>query len=208
MGSVVTNIYGVNQSDAVSYPIGRVAAGDDIVASKWVELRNNINAERSRRGFGGVPDTGLYDIIEVQDLNTLSSYINYYWSDGYVDSSTTVAAGHINYIIDKIQYCGSICVCNCNYCTCNCNYCTCNCNYSCTCNCNYSDERMKDNIKFIGIEHGIKMYTWNYKWDTTKTYTGVIAQDLIGTEYESALSQDTEGFYVVDYSKLPVKMKG
>jgi hypothetical protein len=208
MGSTVINIYGTNASDAVTYSIGYVGAGGTVEAAKWVELRNNINTERSRRGAGGVPDTGLYDIVEVQDLNTLSSYINYYWGDGYVDSNTTIAASHINYIIDKIAYCGSVCLCNCNYCTCNCNYCTCNCDYSCTCNCNYSDERLKMNIKFVGIEHGLNVYSWNYKWNSKKTYTGVIAQELIGTKYESALSIDKNGYYMVDYSKLPIKMKG
>ena len=208
MGSIQTNVYGTPYSDTVSYNIGDVSSGSTITSAKFVELRNNINAERARRGAGGVPDTGLSGTIEAYDLNTLTNYINYYWTDGGVSPSTTIAASHINYIIDKIQYCGSVCLCNCNYCTCNCNYCTCNCDYSCTCNCNYSDERLKANIKFVGIENGIKMYTWNYKWNLNKTYIGVIAQELIGTKYENALSKDANGFYMVDYSKLPVKMKG
>jgi hypothetical protein len=64
------------------------------------------------------------------------------------------------------------------------------------------------NIKFVGIEHGLNVYSWNYKWNSKKTYTGVIAQELIGTKYESALSIDKNGYYMVDYSKLPIKMKG
>lgn len=208
MGSTVVSVYGTPEADTVSYPIGYVGAGGTIEAAKFVELRNNINSERSRRGYGGVPDTGLYDIVEVQDLNTLSSYINYYWSDGYVDSSTLISASHINYIIDKINACGAVCLCNCDYCTCNCNYCTCNCDYACTCNCNYSDKRLKTDIKFTGIQNGIKIYTWKYKWDSETVHEGVMAQDLIGTKYESALSKDKNGFYMVNYSKLPINVKG
>jgi len=204
MGTTSIDVYGTDASDAVVYSIGYVGSGATIEAAKFVELRNNINSERSRRGAGGVPDTGLYDIIEVQDLNTLSQYINYYWNDGYVDSSTVIAASHVNYIIDKIKASGAVCLCNCNYCTCNCNYCTCNCDYACTCNCNYSDERLKMNIKFIGMQNGLKLYTWNYKWDSKVTHKGVIAQELLGTKYESALSKDKNGFYMVNYSKLPI----
>jgi hypothetical protein len=38
------------------------------------------------------------------------------------------------------------------------------------------------------------------------THKGVIAQNLLGTKYESALSKDKDGFYMVDYSKLPIKI--
>lgn len=137
MGSTEVNIYGTPESDAVTYNIGDASSGSTITSAKFVELRNNINSERARRGHGGMPDTGLSGTIEANDLNTLSSHINYYWSDGYVSSGAAIAASHINYIIDKLQHCGTICVCNCHYCTCNCNYCTCNCDY-CTCNCAYS----------------------------------------------------------------------
>jgi hypothetical protein len=60
------------------------------------------------------------------------------------------------------------------------------------------------NIKFIGMQNGLKLYTWNYKWDSKVTHKGVIAQELLGTKYESALSKDKNGFYMVNYSKLPI----
>ncbi len=56
------------------------------------------------------------------------------------------------------------------------------------------------------MQNGIKIYAWNYKWDLETTHKGVIAQNLLGTKYESALSKDNNGFYMVDYSKLPIKI--
>ena len=120
-----------------TYNIADVGSAWVIDDAKWTEIYNNINAERARRGSGAIGNPGFSGNVEVNDLNTLSSGINYYWSDGYVDTNTLISAGHINYLIDKIQAAGAVCVCNCNYCTCNCNYCTCNCNYGCTCYCNY-----------------------------------------------------------------------
>jgi hypothetical protein len=200
------NVYGTPESDVVSYPINDVAPNTIIGSAKWTELFNNINAERARRGHGAIGNPGFSGTIQASDLNALSGGINYYWSDGIVGTTQKVTAADINTVIDKIQHCGTICVCNCNYCTCNCNYCTCNCNYSCTCNCNYSDERLKTNIKFIEVQAGLKIYTWNYTWDLSTTHRGVIAQELIGTRYASALSKDKNGFYMVDYNKLPISI--
>lgn len=114
-----------------------------------------------------------------------------------------------NYCTCNCNYCtcdcNYACTCNCNYaCTCNCNYCTCDCNYSCTCNCNYSDARLKTNIELIGTEGDLNVYSWAYIWNTSKRFFGVMAHELIGTPYESALNKDANGYYYVDYSKLPV----
>ena len=126
------------------------------------------------------------------------------------NATTAVATGKIfasdfNNLIKDINNAGAACTCNCNYCSCNCNYCTCNCNYQCTCNCNYSDKRLKTQIRLIGEYAGLNIYSWKYIWDTTKKHIGVIAQELIGTKYEDALSKDNRGFYIVNYDKLPVR---
>jgi len=121
-------------------------------------------------------------------------------------AENTITASGINALITKVKDAGAVCLCNCNYCTCNCNYCTCNCNYACTCNCNYSDRRLKTLIKLLRSVEEINVYSFSYLWDTTKTYIGVLAQELLGTKYESALTKDSVGYYVVDYSKLPIKM--
>mgnify|MGYP000075924011 FL=1 len=140
-GHSVPNYTAASPYDGHNYPVaynlGGVSAGDIITSGKWVEIRNYITTERARRGAGAVSDTGLSGTIEANDLNNLTSHINYHWSDGYVGATATITATNVNYVVDKLNYCGTVCICNCNYCTCNCNYCTCNCNYACTCNCNY-----------------------------------------------------------------------
>ena len=91
------------------------------------------------------------------------------------------------------------CICN-SDCTCN-TICSC---YG-DCGCNYSDERLKTDITLVDTIDGINVYTWKYVWDSSKRFIGVIAQELIGTRFETALTQDKNGFYMVDYSNLPVK---
>jgi hypothetical protein len=117
-----------------------------------------------------------------------------------------ITAKNLNDMITTVVNAGNQCLCNCNYCTCNCNYCTCNCNYACTCNCNYSDERLKENIEHVGVEHGLNVYTWNYVWDKAKRYMGVMAQEVLNTAFCNAVIQDKNGYYQVDYTRLPVNM--
>jgi hypothetical protein len=124
-----------------------------------------------------------------------------------VDPNRDILAEEINAMVDKVNGAGAVCVCNCNYCTCNCNYCTCNCNYSCTCNCNYSDVRLKTNIQFTHKVEDLRIYNFSYKWDTDTIYSGVMAQELLGTKYAHAVTEDADGNYMVDYAKLPVEMK-
>lgn len=84
----------------------------------------------------------------------------------------------------------------------------CACNLVCSCHndcgCNYSDIRLKENVEFIGTKNKLNIYSWNYIWNKTKRYSGVIAQELLNTEFSTALSVDSKGFYKVDYSKLPI----
>ena len=79
-----------------------------------------------------------------------------------------------------------------------------------------SDIGIKKTITYIGTtDDGLKLYTFQYT-DDIKTiwqeetgenldgeWTGVMAQDLIGTKYESALTKHNKGFWVVNYNKLP-----
>ena len=69
----------------------------------------------------------------------------------------------------------------------------------------FSDIRLKTDIIFDSIMDNINVYTFKYIWDKLTTYRGVMAQELIGTKYESAVIKDASGWYKVDYSKLPVK---
>lgn len=212
-----------------SYSIS-VPTSNIIQASDFNTLLAYVNAERQRR-YSSAVGGSFSGVINDADVNWLISLLNtageqpnngyisdanvlYTWPfSGYVGSNvaaegSTITSTHLANIISQINSAAAVCTCNCNYCTCNCNYCTCNCNYACTCNCNYSDKRLKMNIELVRVEAGLNVYSFSYLWDRTKTYIGVMAQELLGTKYADAVSTDKQGFYVVDYSMLPVKMEG
>lgn len=71
----------------------------------------------------------------------------------------------------------------------------------------WSDIRLKEDIKFIGQENGVPVYTWIYKADKKrKTYKGTIAQEILHTNPDAVHLADN-GFYCVDYSKLGVEFR-
>ena len=227
-----TGVYGTNASDAVSYGIASVAAGGSITNLKFSDLVTKISAERQRRNKTSF-SLSLNNPISAADFNSMLTNLNVkghdvsqaYNTSGTVNittypqisepagipanvtASSSITATVINDLITAINNAGAVCSCNCNYCTCNCNYCTCNCNYACTCNCNYSDKRLKENITLIGTTDDLNVYSYTYLWNKAKTYIGVLAQEVLTTKYASAVMTDANGFYYVDYSKLPVEFK-
>ena len=66
----------------------------------------------------------------------------------------------------------------------------------------FSDSRLKENINLVGQIEGINIYSYNYVWDK-RLARGVMAQELLGTKWESAVSLHKNGYYQVDYSQLP-----
>ena len=73
---------------------------------------------------------------------------------------------------------------------------------------NRSDKRSKNILRKIGVsESGVNIYLFTYKFDPTVVYQGVIAQELLNTEFEKAVRLDKSGYYSVDYSKLDVEFK-
>ena len=68
-----------------------------------------------------------------------------------------------------------------------------------------SDRRLKQNIRTLGSVNGIAIYSFNYVWNRSTTYVGVMAQDLLDT-HPGAISLDKWGFYQVDYSYLGLRM--
>jgi hypothetical protein len=70
-----------------------------------------------------------------------------------------------------------------------------------------SDIRLKTNIKLIDTIKGLNIYLYNYLWDLETIYKGVMAQELLNTEYSNAVAIHDTGYYVVDYSKLPISLK-
>jgi hypothetical protein len=98
---------------------------------------------------------------------------------------------------DKYNIMRQDCICN-SDCTCNA---VCNCHRDC--GCNYSDERLKQNIKFLGTKEGINIYSYNYTWDPETKYIGVMAQEILQSEYANAIEIDEQGFFRVHYDRLP-----
>jgi hypothetical protein len=70
-----------------------------------------------------------------------------------------------------------------------------------------SDRRLKENIILVGkSENGINIYQFKYI-GKEGLYEGVIAQELLGTKFESAVVLGEDGMYAVDYSKIDVELK-
>lgn len=69
-----------------------------------------------------------------------------------------------------------------------------------------SDIRLKTNLKLLGQSpNGINIYEFNFIDDPGKRYQGVIANELIGTPFQDAVSTNDKGYLEVDYSKIDVK---
>ena len=87
----------------------------------------------------------------------------------------------------------------------------CSCGGDCTSGNPYSDIRLKRNIKYIGVSPlGIKIYQFKYKKPEIYgegTFIGVMAQDLLNTNFSNAIKMNDNGYYSVDYTKLDVEFK-
>ena len=71
----------------------------------------------------------------------------------------------------------------------------------------YSDCRLKENIVLVGkSKNGINIYQFNYI-GKNGLYEGVMAQELLNTEFQPSVVIDEDGMYKVDYSKLDVEFK-
>ena len=71
-----------------------------------------------------------------------------------------------------------------------------------------SDKRLKNILKKVGESvSGINIYHFTYTFNPRVIYQGVIAQELLNTQFEEALIIDKNGFYSVDYSKIDVQFK-
>lgn len=71
----------------------------------------------------------------------------------------------------------------------------------------FSDQRLKDNIQYVGTEGGHKVYTWDWtergkEIAGHQPNRGVLAQEVMLTKPEAVSVDDKTGFLKVDYSKL------
>jgi hypothetical protein len=75
---------------------------------------------------------------------------------------------------------------------------------------NCSDKRLKENIVLLGTtDENIKVYQFNYIFDPMKVkHVGVIAQELLETEYKNNVYMHKDGFYRVDYKHLDMTFDG
>lgn len=67
----------------------------------------------------------------------------------------------------------------------------------------FSDERLKEDIKYIREDNGHKIYSFKYKGGD-KTFEGVMAQDVL--KYNPDAVVEDNGFYKVDYGKLGLEI--
>jgi hypothetical protein len=128
-------------------------------------------------------------LTEQPDLTTSPNS----YADGELIEDT-----HWSVLLAKYNTMRQDCICN-SDCACNL---VCSCNSDC--GCNYSDERLKENIKYLYTKKGINLYSFNYIWEKGVTKIGVMAQDLLNTIYSNAVLTDENGYYKVDYKKLPI----
>jgi hypothetical protein len=231
MGRTTSNPYdGSNYK--VNYSLPTVTAGTSIIGSSiFTSLVGTVNAERQRRGNQSTAIATPQSVPNHNDWNNIANALTGITgltlttthsgsAPSYSNQSPPTAspfaataknakiyASDLNNLITALVNAGQVCMCDCNYCTCNCNYCTCNCDYSCTCNCNYSDARLKTDIRYLRTENDIKIYSFRYLWDDKTLYEGAMAQDLVNSKYSNSVSRDDRGYFVVDYSKLPIKMQ-
>lgn len=70
-----------------------------------------------------------------------------------------------------------------------------------------SDVRCKKEVQLLStLENGMKIYSFRYLWSDA-TFVGVVAQDLLAhPEWKDAVHIRPDGFYVVDYARLGLKM--
>jgi len=170
-------------------PTTGITVDSTILAAHFNAMRDSTTGLAGARPEPGVSAPEVF----TGDANA-SSHLN----------NRRILASQFNTLIDDVINAAAECICNVNYCSCNCNYCTCNCNYSCTCNCNYSDIRLKRNIQFLYNRNGLNFYSFNYIWNLNEKVVGVMAQELLKTKYKSSVKKDKNGYYLVDYSKLPI----
>lgn len=176
-----------------------------IRASDIENLRANIRDELARwdlkyDGYTYYQSSAYYSGLGIDDVqadqldNMIGQVIG--GASDYPEGGLVEDTNWTN-IRDRYNTMRTSCICN-SDCACNL---VCSCHNNC--DCNYSDERLKENIAYVRTRRGINWYSFNYVWDKNKTHIGVLAQELLNTRYERAVSKDKDGYYMVDYSRIP-----
>lgn len=188
---------------------GEFTAGR-VLASDIENLRANIQAEIATYDLHA--NYGPYNLLEnasfaagnrvyASQYNNLQTMVNYVSGAAYTAmtaGSSTIAGTYWQDLRNRYDTLRQDCICNAD----------CSCNAVCACHndcgCNYSDERLKENIKFIEVKNGLNIYSWNYLWDKTTRHVGVMAQEILKSTYSDAVKIDKDGYYMVNYNQLPI----
>lgn len=64
----------------------------------------------------------------------------------------------------------------------------------------WSDRRLKENIKKVGAYKGLGVYMYNYIWDKTRTWVGLMAQEVFH-KVPAAIGFDS-GYLTIDYRRV------
>jgi hypothetical protein len=76
--------------------------------------------------------------------------------------------------------------------------------YGCRC-LKPSDMELKENIELINTVDNINIYSFRYKSNPSRTFKGVMAQEILKTKYSNAVSKKN-GYYAVNYCMLPANV--
>lgn len=69
-----------------------------------------------------------------------------------------------------------------------------------------SDERLKEEVEYVGMENGYKVYEFSYIGGSER-YKGVMAQDLLEMDENHPAVHETNGYYYVNYGMIGVEMR-
>ena len=72
---------------------------------------------------------------------------------------------------------------------------------------NASDMRLKEDVRYLTtLENGLRIYAFRYHGDE-RYFTGVLAQDVAANpKFANAVKPGAQGFLMVDYAKLGLKI--
>jgi hypothetical protein len=172
-----------SQSATVGNHVANSTVIDDAHIDDYEQMAQRVN--------NVVEPVGTSYAVLTDAADGTTSPLNYNAGDLIEDT-------HWATLLSKYNTMRQDCICNSD---CACNN-VCNCHNDCACN--YSDERLKENIQYLYTKKGIKLYSFNYIWEKGVVKVGVMAQDLLNTIYSNAVVTDKDGYYKVNYNKLPI----
>lgn len=157
----------------------------NVPASTWRSWKTTTTATSDGSGFASTVDAGSYDNVVMYNYHGNGySFSSYSWT-GTI--SATNNWGPASYTAFFGHYTGQ---------------------GTSTLTVSLSDYRTKTDVDWIGkSKSGLNIYEFSYNWDKDTRYQGVIAQELLNTEYEKFVSELEYGYLGVDYSQLDVDFK-